>query len=785
MKGKIILIIIFVFQVFLYNCSKDLIKKEHIYQKEIYIDIYKIIDTMKIDTQEVKVLKGKRIVIDPGHGGFFKGAVGLNLGIKEKDINLKVALYLKRLLEKRGAKVFLTRDKDIDFIKKGENVRVDLKRRLEKVQSIDSIDLFISIHHNASASLNRDEDGIYVFYKYSDPYRSLEASKSIIKYMKKSLKVSPVKVKMGNYFVLRTRENIPSILGEYGYLTNPKTEKFLSEDLNLLNEAISYLKGIVDFFSDPIPQIENIKVLDTKKDIQIKLLFNKSLINNIIKIKFDNQKLSKNSLFYYFVSPKECIIFIKNVEKGNHRLILTFESINGSYSKDIIIKLSVYRKTKFISLYKNDSGYVSINKDIPIINSFTLKVFDKNMSPIKEDTIKLKIIPDNVEYEENIIITNYQTTSYLSFKKEGKYKLIFYKNNDTLYTDYFFVKKIDGLKQIYIENKEIKYPLFVYTKDTTIIIFNRLFNVNKIEADSFYINSIGYYGRKIKKKDLKKGINIIKLTPIFERTLFNRRITIDPACGGDDCGFIDSLFNREGDITLHYSKILKQLFILSGAKVLLTREDNINYDDAYRLLKNEQNQGEIFIRINSSFFGDKIRIITYKYSLIGDDFANILSYYYNQLGYKTIHFKMINFILQQVSAPVIIIDIPRNLYYKKDYYNVLYPILWTSAEILSNIKDFKYVKLSKTYKDTTDILKIRVNYSNSLYIRLDNTFDFSLFNDSLKIFKLSPGYHEILFYNNNNLLYKKEFYFYKKRDILIIKGDIKPQDVDYDTTEAR
>ena len=56
-------------------------------------------------------LTNKLIAVDPGHGGIEPGAV-VN-GIKEKDLNLDIALKLRSLLEANGAKVFIIRDEDI------------------------------------------------------------------------------------------------------------------------------------------------------------------------------------------------------------------------------------------------------------------------------------------------------------------------------------------------------------------------------------------------------------------------------------------------------------------------------------------------------------------------------------------------------------------------------------------------------------------------------------------------------------------------------------------------
>jgi len=53
-------------------------------------------------------LAGRRIAIDPGHGGFFRGALGVK-GLTEAEVNLGVSLHLRGLLEAHGASVFMTR----------------------------------------------------------------------------------------------------------------------------------------------------------------------------------------------------------------------------------------------------------------------------------------------------------------------------------------------------------------------------------------------------------------------------------------------------------------------------------------------------------------------------------------------------------------------------------------------------------------------------------------------------------------------------------------------------
>jgi N-acetylmuramoyl-L-alanine amidase len=83
----------------------------------------------------------RRIAIDPGHGGKDPGAVGRG-NVREKDVVLRVARELEKLLDAQGFDAFLTRKRD---------VYLTLEQRTQLANSRKA-DLFISIHANASPS---------------------------------------------------------------------------------------------------------------------------------------------------------------------------------------------------------------------------------------------------------------------------------------------------------------------------------------------------------------------------------------------------------------------------------------------------------------------------------------------------------------------------------------------------------------------------------------------------------------------------------------------------------
>lgn len=88
------------------------------------------------------------VVLDPGHGGSYQGAE--YSGIKEKDLNLSIALQTAQLLKDNGINVLMTRSDDSD---------IDLYARTGLANTANAT-LFVSIHCNANTE-HDDALGIY------------------------------------------------------------------------------------------------------------------------------------------------------------------------------------------------------------------------------------------------------------------------------------------------------------------------------------------------------------------------------------------------------------------------------------------------------------------------------------------------------------------------------------------------------------------------------------------------------------------------------------------------
>ncbi|GAI19370.1 unnamed protein product, partial [marine sediment metagenome] len=129
----------------------------------VVIDIFKpgeeaaISETLPAKPEEKPApgpeITGKRVVIiDPGHGGKDPGAIGPT-GLKEKEVTLGIALYLKELLKNAGIPTYLTRSKD-EF--------VYLEDRTNFANQKNGF-VFVSLHANSVLNHRPSAAGIETF----------------------------------------------------------------------------------------------------------------------------------------------------------------------------------------------------------------------------------------------------------------------------------------------------------------------------------------------------------------------------------------------------------------------------------------------------------------------------------------------------------------------------------------------------------------------------------------------------------------------------------------------
>ena len=216
------------------------------------------------------------IVIDAGHGGKDPGAMGAG-GLLEKVATLQAAIELRNRLEAKGYIVHLTRSTDI-FI--------PLRERRQRAHKVNA-DLFISIHANASEvstmrgadvfiwgqanserakKLAREENNVDLIDGMSSVGNkdvdailndmmqtqttadSMRVGNLILRHLGKTMKLRKNTVETADFVVLRSVD-IPSVLIEMAFLSNPEDEKLLRTTTFHRNVATAIADAVHQYFA--------------------------------------------------------------------------------------------------------------------------------------------------------------------------------------------------------------------------------------------------------------------------------------------------------------------------------------------------------------------------------------------------------------------------------------------------------------------------------------------------------------------------------------------------------
>lgn len=211
------------------------------------------------------------VVIDPGHGGPFDGAVAPD-GTREADLNLDIGLRVARMLEGAGVRVVLTRDADrqvdqppVDRIPDGTiDVTDDLAARADLANAVRA-DLFIAIHNNVA--VDRTTGGPSTYYSDERTFvnRSRRLARIVQSHMVDALRsvASPGWEPYDHgvlpypYYVLRDYDpprllrpsQMPAVLSEGLFLSNPGELRMLQRARVRQAMAVAYYESVVDYLA--------------------------------------------------------------------------------------------------------------------------------------------------------------------------------------------------------------------------------------------------------------------------------------------------------------------------------------------------------------------------------------------------------------------------------------------------------------------------------------------------------------------------------------------------------
>lgn len=176
-------------------------------------------------------LKDLTIGLDAGHGGKYPGAIG-HTGLKESFVNLDIVQRIKQILEKKGAKVILSRDSDVD---------ISMSDR-KKIFIDNNVNLMMSVHNNAGGS-PFNKMGTSTYYK---SIANRELAQCVLNRML-NLDLRNFGL-TGNFnFSLNAPTEYPNLLLEALFMSSLPEEEMLADPKFRQRIAEQAIKGIEDY----------------------------------------------------------------------------------------------------------------------------------------------------------------------------------------------------------------------------------------------------------------------------------------------------------------------------------------------------------------------------------------------------------------------------------------------------------------------------------------------------------------------------------------------------------
>ncbi len=305
-----------------------------------------------------RYFSGRKIFLDPGHGGEDRKNKNKKGDVIEADVNLRVALNLKEYLETAGAKVFISRDKDTT-VALGDRSALANKSGAE---------IFVSIHHNAPGKTEDDYTNytsVYYHAKETD-FEYEPCDHDIARYIQRDLSYvmgnpgglgsfdgtySDYNIYPGEGFSVLRKKNIPGVLIECAFHTSQFEELRLNnEEFNQI-QAWGIFRGFAKYFKSGRPEI--------------------SIITDSIKVQENSLKLSFMLSDSLGINPKSILVFIDKEEKE-----FSFDKISGIVSLNIEnLQPGIYL-FRVVAANKNGSHSFPYRKNIVISDSLSARLAD-------------------------------------------------------------------------------------------------------------------------------------------------------------------------------------------------------------------------------------------------------------------------------------------------------------------------------------------------------------------------------------------------------------------------
>ena len=544
-----------------------------------------------------RYLEGIKICLDPGHGGlahmpnYKRGPTGL----REAEVNLRVALYLREFLTEVGAIVFMTRTDD-SFVSIPDR---------SKLANKNVVDFFISLHHNFFSNPETNYTSTWYHQDADDSRVSLDLARYVQQGVADTLYLpqfpptglySDRLVIPSGFGVLRQTKR-PAILVEASFYSNPEEEQRLKKESYNKREAYGYFMGIARYVAAGFPKgvlltpspessVETkkprikIRVADGLHERGAWMLKRQQVFSDSIRVKLDGTVVA-----HQYLRAEDLIVITppKPLSNGVHLVETDLVNYYGNHSLPnkqwfkvvppaAKLKLRAWTKT----LPPDGASYVGI----------TATALDKNGLPIADDEpIHAQTSLGQLARTERLS-KNGEARFYLytdaTQPQSGRAQVkVAYKDKSETIT-IRFDKIRGGIVQGSVH--DVSGSIIA---DATVQLVRKQNSTTTTNSDGHFffdnvtpgdatlnVSKAGYYNLRLETDATVNSAQVLhpQLYPIADGTLIGKVFVLDARYGGSERGTPVTNSVATADLNLAVVKALKEMLELAGANVYLVRE---------------------------------------------------------------------------------------------------------------------------------------------------------------------------------------------------------------------
>jgi N-acetylmuramoyl-L-alanine amidase len=602
-----------------------------------------------IEGVDLSCLEGRVIVIDPGHGGVFPGAIGVK-GLKESDVNLGVALYLWGLLNEAGAEVTLTRSTDRDFVE-GDSLRLrdDLEARIAVIKQVEP-DLVISLHHNAEPGGDSTFNQIQIYHRLDDMGPSLDIARLMAKHLLLNLGEPDCRVLPGNYYVLRNSPS-PSVLCEPSYISNPVVENRLKLAEKQRLEAESYFLGLVDYFSRGVPRVTAFEPQgqtgESRPRIEAVFESATAVDASTVRMTLDGEDLDVSS-----PEPGRFTAFPDgHLGSGRHTATVSARSIGGNASRKAYTSFQVLLKPAIVNLTRQPSM-----PNPPHPQRISAIVEDVNGNPVADSTA-VEFIWDGGKAR----------------KLTAGGRASVFVGRDLSFDRTYIAAVCEGVPgDLKLTGGTGTGMISGFVTDGN---SNPVRGAMVVEPDSggsavsdengfFALRAPGKVtGLEVTKRGYRKTyvwvrgdeVSVAQLERLYAGLPPATVITVDPAGGGEETGYVGPAGTKASDLNLAVASKLAYLLESAGIETHMTRRNDVRVTQEERVRANEAAGSDLFISISHMPGAETAaRMGHYHNSARGTEMAGLAAAYFESLlGAPATTGATAAYVIQQTSCPAV------------------------------------------------------------------------------------------------------------------------------------